>query len=50
MEQRCERAHDTRKKSIGFDISYRLGDQEGTVRTNSDPGNAFPCATELGDR
>lgn len=41
-EQRCETVYDTHKERIGYDVRYRLGDEEGTVRMNSDPGARIP--------
>lgn len=36
-EQRCSTVYDTRKEPLGFDVRYRLGDEEGTVRMKSPP-------------
>ena len=37
-EQRCETVYDSHEERIGYDVRYRLGDEEGTVRMDHDPG------------
>ena len=41
-ETRCETVYDSSEKIIGYDVRYRLGDQEGTVRMDRDPGERIP--------
>jgi uncharacterized protein YcfJ len=41
-EQRCETVYDSHKENIGYDVRYRLGDEEGKVRMNYDPGQRIP--------
>ena len=41
-ESRCETVYDSEKKIVGYDVRYRLGDQEGTVRMDRDPGKRIP--------
>jgi uncharacterized protein YcfJ len=42
IEKRCSTVYDTHKESDGFDVRYRLGDEEGTVRMDHDPGERIP--------
>ena len=41
-QQRCETVYDSHKEPIGFDVKYRLGDKEGQVRMDRDPGERIP--------
>lgn len=41
-ETRCETVYDSAEKIVGYDVRYRLGDQEGTVRMDRDPGDRIP--------
>jgi uncharacterized protein YcfJ len=41
-ETRCETVHDTHEELVGYDVSYELGDQRGTVRMDRDPGAQIP--------
>lgn len=41
-ETSCSTVYDSSEKIIGYDVRYRLGDQEGTVRMNRDPGERIP--------
>jgi len=42
-EQRCSTVYDSYKKPIGFDVLYRLGEEEGTVRMKNPPsGDRIP--------
>ena len=42
METRCRTEYTTEKKSLGYDVTYRLGAKEGTVRMDHDPGPRIP--------
>lgn len=43
VEQRCETVYDSREESTGeFDVRYRLGEREGKVRMDHDPGDRIP--------
>jgi uncharacterized protein YcfJ len=42
MERRCTEVYDTEKKVVGYDVRYRLGKKEGTVRMDHDPGDGIP--------
>jgi uncharacterized protein YcfJ len=41
-ERRCKTVNDTTQKTVGYDVTYRLGDKEGTVRTDFKPGATLP--------
>lgn len=41
-EQRCRTVQDTSLKRVGYDVTYRLDGQEGTVRTSFKPGATLP--------
>jgi uncharacterized protein YcfJ len=41
-EQRCETVYDSHKERIGYNVRYRLGDEERTVRMDNDPGERIP--------
>lgn len=42
MEQRCHTVMDTREEVIGYNVSYRLGEQTGEVRMDEKPGSRIP--------
>jgi uncharacterized protein YcfJ len=42
IEKRCSTVYDTHKEPQGFDVRYRLGETEGTVRMDHDPGPQIP--------
>ena len=42
IEQQCNTVYDTRNEVIGYDITYRLKDQEQVVRMSFDPGTQIP--------
>lgn len=41
-QQRCETVYDSHKERVGYDVRYRLGNEEGRVRMKHDPGNRIP--------
>lgn len=41
-EKRCETVYDSKEKVVGYDVRYRLGDKEDTVRMDRDPGQRIP--------
>jgi uncharacterized protein YcfJ len=41
-ETSCETVYDSSEKIIGYDVRYKLGEQEGTVRMDRDPGERIP--------
>ena len=41
-ERRCRTVQDKSQRVVGYDVSYRLGEQQGTVRTSFKPGATLP--------
>ena len=41
-ETRCRTVYDTQTKTIAYDVRYRLGEQEGQVRMDHEPGPRIP--------
>ncbi len=41
-ETRCKTEYDVRQKVVGYDVTYRLGDQRGVVRMQRAPGERIP--------
>ncbi|WP_192458653.1 glycine zipper 2TM domain-containing protein [Musicola keenii] len=41
-QQRCQTVYDKAQKVLGYDVTYRIGDQEGKVRMERDPGTRIP--------
>lgn len=41
-ETRCRSVSDAQEKFIGYDVSYRLNDETGTVRMDHRPGERIP--------
>jgi uncharacterized protein YcfJ len=41
-ERRCRTVYDTHEKTVGYDVRYRLGDEEGSVRMAQQPGPRIP--------
>jgi uncharacterized protein YcfJ len=41
-ETRCETVYDSSEKIVGYDVRYRLGDKEDTIRMDRDPGPRIP--------
>jgi uncharacterized protein YcfJ len=56
VEHRCRTVYDSVQKPDGYQVRYRLGDREGTVRTDRAPGRTIPVEngqlvlTDLNDR
>jgi len=56
VEKRCHTVYDSVSKPNGYQVRYRIGDQEGTVRTDRAPGRSIPVVngqlvlTDLNDR
>jgi uncharacterized protein YcfJ len=42
VEQRCKTTYDSAQQADGYQVRYRLGDREGTVRMDHDPGRSIP--------
>jgi uncharacterized protein YcfJ len=41
-ERRCHTVTDSSQRVIGYDVTYRLGDKEATVRMDHRPGERIP--------
>lgn len=41
-ETRCKTVYDSRTETVGYDVRYRLGDEEGLVRMDHPPGPRIP--------
>jgi uncharacterized protein YcfJ len=41
-ERRCRTVQDKRQQLVGYQVNYRLGDEQGTVRTSFKPGATLP--------
>lgn len=41
-ERRCRTVQDKSQRLVGYDVNYRLGEQQGTVRTSFKPGATLP--------
>ncbi len=41
-EQRCETVYDTSENTVGYNVTYLLGDMQGKVRMDHDPGDRIP--------
>jgi uncharacterized protein YcfJ len=42
QQTRCKTVYETHSKSVGYDVTYQLGDKQGTVRMDHDPGQRIP--------
>ena len=42
VERRCRTVYDSSEAPDGYEVRYRLAGQEGTVRTDRDPGRSIP--------
>ncbi|MBW7983937.1 glycine zipper 2TM domain-containing protein [Enterobacillus tribolii] len=41
-QQRCSTVYDKSQKLLGYDVTYKIGDQQGRVRMDHDPGMQIP--------
>jgi uncharacterized protein YcfJ len=41
-QQRCETVYDSHQERTGFEVRYRLGDKDGKVRMDHEPGERIP--------
>lgn len=41
-EQRCKTVYDKSEKTLGYDVTYKIGDQQGKIRMDKNPGNQIP--------
>ncbi len=42
IEKRCHSVNESKVKSLGYDVSYQLGDETGSVRMDHRPGERIP--------
>lgn len=41
-QQRCKTVYDKSEKMLGYDVTYRIGDRQGKIRMDKDPGTQIP--------
>lgn len=41
-EQRCKTVYDKQEKMLGYDVTYKIGNQQGKIRMENDPGTRIP--------
>ncbi|MFD1803173.1 glycine zipper 2TM domain-containing protein [Mixta tenebrionis] len=41
-EQRCKTVYDKQDKMLGYDVTYKIGDRQGKIRMENDPGTRIP--------
>lgn len=41
-ETRCRTVYETQTKTVGYDVRYRLGEEEGQIRMDHEPGPRIP--------
>ncbi|MBK4783486.1 MAG: glycine zipper 2TM domain-containing protein [Pantoea sp. Pent] len=41
-DQRCKTVYDKQEKMLGYDVTYKIGDQQGNIRMDNDPGTRIP--------
>jgi uncharacterized protein YcfJ len=41
-ERRCQTVTDSHESVVGYNVSYKLGDEQGTVRMDEKPGDRIP--------
>ena len=41
-QQRCQTVYDKSEKMIGYDVTYKIGDQQGKIRMDKQPGETIP--------
>ena len=41
-ERRCNTVRDVTQRTVGYDVTYRLGDETQQVRMDYDPGSVIP--------
>lgn len=42
MKTRCKTEYEKHEKTLGYDVTYHLGDKQGMVRMDHDPGQRIP--------
>ncbi|XNM72932.1 glycine zipper 2TM domain-containing protein [Escherichia coli] len=41
-QRRCKTVYDKSEKMLGYDVTYKIGDQQGKIRMDRDPGTQIP--------
>lgn len=41
-QQRCKTVYDKSEKMLGYDVTYKIGEQQGKIRMDNDPGTQIP--------
>lgn len=41
-QQRCKTVYDKSDKMLGYDVTYKIGDQQGKIRMDHDHGSQIP--------
>ncbi|PLR51293.1 glycine zipper 2TM domain-containing protein [Chimaeribacter arupi] len=41
-KQHCSTVYEKTQKTLGYDVTYKIGDQQGKVRMDRQPGNQIP--------
>lgn len=41
-QQRCKTVYDKQEKMLGYDVTYKIGDRQGKIRMDTDPGTRIP--------
>lgn len=41
-EQRCKTVYDKQEKTLGYDVTYKIGNEQGKIRMDNDPGTRIP--------
>lgn len=41
-QQRCQTVYDKSQKVLGYDVTYKIGVQQGKIRMDRDPGTQIP--------
>jgi uncharacterized protein YcfJ len=41
-QQRCKTVYEKSEKMLGYDVTYKIGDQQGKIRMDNDPGTQIP--------
>lgn len=47
VEQKCDTVYDLSEKTIGYDVTYKLGETQSKVRMNYNPGEKIPVKDGL---
>ncbi len=42
QQQRCKTVYDKSEKMLGYDVTYRIGEEQGKIRMDNDPGSRIP--------